>query len=182
MIDNHPQVGTVRVLIPAVRPSGSHWRGFFCPKSSSIASMNVAVYIDGQNVYNGARRAFGLTDAHSEEGQINPYRRAKILAAGNARGDEATLVRVEIHRGLPSASKDPTGYGANRRQSAVWMKENFDVVIPRLRPLSTRRTIQRILRRRRALMSNLLQCGRCPSISRQRPRSAARVRPTCRPP
>jgi uncharacterized LabA/DUF88 family protein len=97
--------------------------------------MNVAVYIDWQNIYNGARRAFGLTDAPSEEGQISPYRLAKVLAAGNERGDDGTLVRVEIHRGLPSASKDPTGYGANRRQSAAWMKEDFDVVIPRLRPL-----------------------------------------------
>jgi hypothetical protein len=71
--------------------------------------VNVAVYIDWQNVYNGARRAFGLTAAPSEEGQVSPYRVAQLLAAGNGRGDEATLVRVEIHRGLPSGSKDPTG-------------------------------------------------------------------------
>src|SRR5437016_3682525 len=97
--------------------------------------MNVAVYIDWQNVYNGARRAFGLTGAPSEHGQISPYRVAEILAAGNGRGRQAALVRVEIHRGLPSAAKDPTGYGANRRHSAAWMKENPEVVIPRLRPL-----------------------------------------------
>jgi hypothetical protein len=105
------------------------------PRLLASAAVNVAIYIDWQNVYNGARRAFGLTEAPSEEGQVSPYRVAKILAAGNGRGDQATLVRVEIHRGLPSASKDPTGYGANRRQSAAWMRENVDVVIPRLRPL-----------------------------------------------
>lgn len=89
--------------------------------------MNVAVYIDWQNIYNGARRAFGFA-GRSEEGQVSPYRLAKLLAAGNGRGADATLVRVEIHRGLPSASKDPTGNSANRRQSAAWMQENFEVV------------------------------------------------------
>jgi hypothetical protein len=97
--------------------------------------MDIGVYIDWQNVYNGARRAFGLTDAVSEEGQVSPYRVAQMLTAGNGRGTEGQLVRVEIHRGLPSASKDPVGYGANRRQSAAWMRENEEVVIPRLRPL-----------------------------------------------
>ncbi len=97
--------------------------------------MKIAVYIDWQNVYNGARRAFGLTDASSEEGQVSPYRIGQLLAAGNGRGADGALVRVEIHRGLPSASKDPVGYSANRRQSAAWMRENVEVVIPRLRPL-----------------------------------------------
>ncbi|MEX1357146.1 MAG: NYN domain-containing protein [Gaiellaceae bacterium] len=97
--------------------------------------MNIAVYIDWQNVYNAARRAFGLTDAPTEEGQVSPYRVAQVLAVGNGRGADGKLVRVEIHRGLPSASKDPIGYGANRKQSAAWMRESEEVVIPRLRPL-----------------------------------------------
>ncbi|HVW27932.1 MAG TPA: hypothetical protein VHC69_21355 [Polyangiaceae bacterium] len=97
--------------------------------------MNVAVYIDWQNVYNGARRAFGLTNASTEEGQVSPLRVAQLLAAGNGRGIRGMLVRVEIHRGLPSASKDPVGNGANRRQSAAWMRDAPDLVIPRLRPL-----------------------------------------------
>lgn len=97
--------------------------------------MRIAVYIDWQNVYNAARRAFGLQGAVSEEGQVRPYRVAQILAAGNGRGTDGDLVRVEVHRGLPSASRDPVGYGANRRQSAAWMTENEEIVIPRLRPL-----------------------------------------------
>lgn len=97
--------------------------------------MNVAVYIDWQNIYNAARRAFGLTGEVSEEGQVSPYRIAQVLAAGNGREANGELVRVEIHRGLPNSSKDPVGYGANRRQSVAWMRENEEVVIPRLRPL-----------------------------------------------
>lgn len=44
-------------------------------------------------------------------------------------------MRVEIHRGLPSQKHDAVSYAANRRQSAAWMKENADIVVPRLRPL-----------------------------------------------
>jgi uncharacterized LabA/DUF88 family protein len=98
--------------------------------------VKVAVYIDWQNVYKTARQAFRLEAMPNEYGNFSPYRLACILASGNGRGAEgATLVRLEVHRGLPSSNLDPTGYGANRRQSAAWMKENPEIVIPRLRPL-----------------------------------------------
>lgn len=96
----------------------------------------VAVYIDWQNVYQAARQAFLLQGMPNEHGNFSPYRLARILAEANGRGsDGAELVRLEIHRGLPDSTRDPIGYGANRRQSAAWMNENPEVVIPRLRPL-----------------------------------------------
>ncbi len=98
--------------------------------------IKVAVYIDWQNVYKTARQAFGLEAMPNEYGNFSPYRLAQVLAAGNGRGNHGSeLVRLEIHRGLPSSSRDPTGYGANRSQSSAWMKENPKIVIPRLRPL-----------------------------------------------
>jgi uncharacterized LabA/DUF88 family protein len=95
----------------------------------------VAVFIDGQNAYRAARRAFGLTKLPNEHGNFSPYQLARHLAAGNDRGSDGVLVRVEIHRGIPSSSRDPTGFAANRRQSAAWMKENPELVFPKLRPL-----------------------------------------------
>ena len=71
----------------------------------------------------------------NEYGNFSPYQLARVIAAGNGRGVSGELVRLEVHRGLPDSTKDPIGYGANRRQSAAWMKENPEVVIPRLRPL-----------------------------------------------
>jgi hypothetical protein len=72
----------------------------------------------------------------NEYGNFSPYQLARVLAVGNNREPDGTrLVRVEVHRGLPDSTRDPTGYGANRRQSAAWMKEDPEVVIPRLRPL-----------------------------------------------
>jgi uncharacterized LabA/DUF88 family protein len=95
----------------------------------------VAVFIDWQNVYRAARRAFGLQQMPTEHGTFSPYRLAQILAAGNERGSDGKLVRVEIHRGLPTSHRDPVGYAANRRQSQAWMAEAPEIMIPMLRPL-----------------------------------------------
>jgi len=96
----------------------------------------IAVYFDWQNAYKTAREAFGLQGMPNEHGNFSPHRLARLLAAGNGRGKSGgELVRVEIHRGLPSQRQDPTGYAANRRQAAAWEAEKRGVVIPRLRPL-----------------------------------------------
>lgn len=98
-------------------------------------SVSVAVFYDWQNVYKTAREAFGWTNMPNEYGNFSPYELARILAAGNARGANGRLVRVEVHRGLPSQRHDKLSYAANRRQSAAWMREAPQIVIPRLRPL-----------------------------------------------
>ena len=98
-------------------------------------AVRVAVFIDWQNVYKTAREAFGMTNMPNEYGNFSPYALARLFAAGNGRGGGAQLVRVEIHRGLPSQTRDAASYAANRRQSAAWKKENPAVVFPLLRPL-----------------------------------------------
>lgn len=99
-------------------------------------ALRVAVFIDWQNAYKTAREAFGMYNMPNEHGNFSPFQLGRILAAGNGRGAAgAELVRVELHRGLPSQKHDAVGYAANRRQSAAWMKENRAIVIPRLRPL-----------------------------------------------
>ena len=103
--------------------------------SGTGTQTRVAVYMDWQNVYNAARRAFGADKGWPNEyGQFSPFRLARLLAAGHNRGQSGTLVRVEVHRGIPSSSRDPVGFGANRRQAAAWVAES-PLVVPRLRPL-----------------------------------------------
>jgi uncharacterized LabA/DUF88 family protein len=100
------------------------------------APPKVAVYFDWQNAYKTAREAFGMLDMPNEHGNFSPYQLARLLAAGNGRGKAGgELVRVEIHRGLPSQRHDQTGYSANRRQAAAWEAERRGIVIPKLRPL-----------------------------------------------
>jgi uncharacterized LabA/DUF88 family protein len=95
----------------------------------------VAVFIDWQNAYRAARRAFGLQNLPNEHGNFSPYQLARILAAGNGRGANAALVRVQVHRGLPHSSRDSIGYAANRRQATAWVKEAPQIVVPCHRPL-----------------------------------------------
>jgi hypothetical protein len=95
----------------------------------------VAVFIDWQNVYVGARKAFGLTPMASRYGNFSPLRLSRLLAAAGGRSSDGTLVAVEIFRGLPSPRRDPMGYAANRRQAAARRAEGPGLVIPHIRPL-----------------------------------------------
>jgi hypothetical protein len=78
-------------------------------------TVRVAVFIDWQNAYRAARRAFGLERMPVERGNFSPYRLACLLAAAQERGRAAELVTVEVHRGLPSQNYDEVGYVANQR-------------------------------------------------------------------
>lgn len=98
-------------------------------------AVRVAVFIDWQNVYMAARRAFGLERMPVERGNFSPYRLSRLLAAANGRGHTGRLVRVEIHRGLPSHQHDRLGYNATRRQAKAWRAEDARIVRPKLRPL-----------------------------------------------
>lgn len=77
----------------------------------------VALFVDYQNVYQSARRAFGLEHAHHCEGQIHPRRvglRAKDLLPGRE------LSEVVVFRGMPAPHQDQKGYDACQRQVAKW--------------------------------------------------------------
>lgn len=119
------------VLLPAVRPYGCTGGEIFMAEGST----RVAVFIDWQNVYKAACEAFGLGQLPNERGNFSPFKLARVLATGRGRGSAGDLLRVEVHRGLPSSSRDPVGYGANRRQATAWVKEGGSIVVPRLRPL-----------------------------------------------
>lgn len=101
-------------------------------------TVRVAVFIDWQNVYMAARRAFGLERMPVGRGNFSPYRLGQLLAAANGRGQAGRLVRVEVHRGLPSHQHDLTGYNAARRQANAWKSDSPRVVVPKLRPLRYR--------------------------------------------
>src|SRR3990170_2863092 len=77
----------------------------------------IAVFIDWQNTWHAAREAFGWTTFPNEYGNYSPLQLAELLTEGNGRGPRGQLVRVDIHRGLPSNKHDPRSYGAVRRQA-----------------------------------------------------------------
>lgn len=95
----------------------------------------VAVFIDWQNTYKTAREAFGWRDWPNEYGNFSPYALATAFARANGRQESGEVIRVFVYRGLPSNRLDPAGYAANRRQSAAWMRENDEIVVPKVRLL-----------------------------------------------
>ena len=84
----------------------------------------LAVFIDYQNAYMGARQAFGTgPDDPHVVGQFNPLELARLVVRRQPNYSGAKLRRlsqVSIYRGLPGASQNPTGYAAARRQVARW--------------------------------------------------------------
>jgi uncharacterized LabA/DUF88 family protein len=103
--------------------------------SGDGTSVDVVLFVDWQNVYRSARRAFRLGAMPSRHGNFSPVALGRWLATANGRGSRGRLVGVEIFRGLPSPIQDPGGHAANQRQVAAWRAEAPKVVVPRLRPL-----------------------------------------------
>jgi len=107
------------------------------PRRPARVADRVAVFIDYQNIYMGARGAFNLTD-HYMHGQVHPLRVG--LALKNMGVGERDVVDVRIYRGMPSPERDPKGYGAADRQIALW--RNTGKVTVRTRPLNYRDPFQ----------------------------------------
>lgn len=88
----------------------------------------LALFIDYQNAYVGARQALGTGRGDSHVlGQFDPLELARLIAGRRPRYPGARrrqLVQVSIYRGLPSGSRSPTGYAAARRQVSRWQSHS----------------------------------------------------------
>ena len=86
----------------------------------SVGGTRVAVFLDYQNVYMGARRCFGGATSHVD-GQVHPRRLGLSLCErGRAHDPTRTLQSVNIYRGDPSPKRSPSGASAAQRQVAAW--------------------------------------------------------------
>lgn len=88
---------------------------------AQLEAARVALFIDGQNCYRGARRAYCGAAAPARCGQVHPHLLGHHLCAQSEA--QRRLVAVRIYRGLPSRVRDPKGYGAAQRQVAAWRRE-----------------------------------------------------------
>lgn len=88
--------------------------------------LSVIVLIDWQNVYNGAREAFGLYDGH-RDGNVDPIRLALgLTGAPDPTGQRRELKQCRVYRGRPDNARDPRTYAAWRRQTALWQNRGGD--------------------------------------------------------
>ena len=85
-----------------------------------MGSTRVVVFVDYQNAYRAARRAFHDDSASPAPlGQFHPDRLGEHIAASGQRPGRV-LEQVRVYRGMPDSSLDSQGNGAARRQVAAW--------------------------------------------------------------
>ena len=88
---------------------------------------SVVVFLDYQNVYHGARRAFFDGKGPSSWGNVWPLALGRLIASRGPVGCERVLQQVRVYRGLPDAARDLKGYAAAARQSkAQYHEERTD--------------------------------------------------------
>lgn len=89
----------------------------------------VWLFIDAQNFYNDARRAFYTEDDPGSWGQVHPWKLGELLVAARlALGrPPCQLSAVRIYKGMPSSGRESKAYGAFRRQEAAWKAAGVEV-------------------------------------------------------
>jgi len=96
-------------------------------------SQRLVLFVDNQNFYKGARRAFFPNPISHIDGQFNPVQLGQLIASRPVGGTTRVLHQVRVYTGQPSATKDSKGYAANRRQCATWKKWGAEVIARPLR-------------------------------------------------
>ena len=76
----------------------------------------VVVFLDYQNVYHGARRAFFAAQPSRRLGNVNALALGQLIASRGPQGSHRVLQQVRIYRGMPVAAVDPKGHAAAWRQ------------------------------------------------------------------
>lgn len=95
----------------------------------------LVVFVDAQNVYRGARKAFLTPDRlHLEPhvfGQINPWLLSQLIGGRRIpAGADRVLQEVRVYTGRPDATRDPRTYAAHMKQCLAWSNSGA-TVIPR---------------------------------------------------
>lgn len=117
-------------ICPAIRLAHRRAGNSFLP----LAIMRIAVFIDYQNVYHSARRAFHTRNSPPSFGQISPLALAQLVCNrrtpgfGSASGQ---LEDVRVYRGMPRLND--RAFAPAHRQIAQWRAQGVTVIT---RPLS----------------------------------------------
>lgn len=101
----------------------------------TVAPKRVIVFMDWQNVTMDARRAFCERPYQPWDGQLDPIKYGRHLAAQMPLGtdDPRELVQVRVYRGRPHSEKDPKTHAAHMRQVEAWKTLGVEVITRDLR-------------------------------------------------
>jgi uncharacterized LabA/DUF88 family protein len=82
--------------------------------------LRTVVFIDGQNMYKGAREAFGYEHEKGHFGNFRPLALARLLTQEPHRN----LRQVRFYMGVPDPRRDRLGHAMAQRRLAAWQAED----------------------------------------------------------
>lgn len=86
--------------------------------------LRTVVFIDGQNMYKGAREAFDLEHEKSHYGNFRPLGLARVLTQEQQRD----LRQVRFYQGMPHPDRDRIGHSMAQRRIESWRADDPAVV------------------------------------------------------
>lgn len=88
----------------------------------------VVLFIDYQNMYREARRAFFEKLDPSNQGQFDPIKLGQLLTQSGPEGSNRVLEEVRVYRGRPDPNKQPKTYSAHMNQCRTWKSSGAQVI------------------------------------------------------
>lgn len=95
----------------------------------------LALFIDRQNVYRGAREIFGFENSFHTKGQVNPLRLGNLIAGRVVDNQDRRITAIRIYRGIPDSRKSRKGNAAYLRHKEASERLAPDLVTVIGRPL-----------------------------------------------
>jgi len=95
----------------------------------------LVLFVDAQNFYNGARRAFFSDSDPGPYGQIKPVELGNLICSRQLPHIQAKLQQVRVYTGRPDSTKEPKTYAAHIKQCAAWVRDGAEVAFRTLRYL-----------------------------------------------
>jgi uncharacterized LabA/DUF88 family protein len=90
-------------------------------------------FIDAQNFYNGARRAFFASEDSHFCGQFQPLGLGNLICSRRLPGVATSVEEVRVYTGRPDPSKEPETYAAHMKQCAAWSRAGATIIARPLR-------------------------------------------------
>ena len=96
--------------------------------------LKLALFIDSQNTYRGARETFFSESDRSLVGQFDPAKLGALIGSrGGPDATECSLSEVRTYTGRPDPRKDPKTYAAHMKQCEQWLADGVKIVHLELR-------------------------------------------------